>query len=85
MVFRNQAALDVESLKLYAEQVGLDTEVFGTCLDSGAKTQLVLDDVEDGLSFGVSGTPTFFINGQMMVGAQPFSSFQTLIDDALDN
>ncbi len=84
MVFQNQAALDVENLKLYAEQVGLDTVAFGTCLDSGAKTQLVLDDVQDALSYGVSGTPTFFINGQMMVGAQPFSSFQTLIDDALE-
>ena len=84
-VFQNQAALDVVSLKLYAEQVGLEAEVFSSCLESGDKTQLVLDDVQDGLSYGVSGTPTFFINGQMMVGAQPFSSFQTLIDDALDN
>lgn len=84
MLFQNQAALDVESLKLYAEEVGLDPQAFGACLDTGATTQLVLDDVQAGISYGVNGTPTFFINSRMMVGAQPFSSFQTLIDDALD-
>ena len=83
MLFQNQEALDVESLKLYAAEVGLNTEAFNTCLDSGDKTQLVLDDIQDGLSYGVSGTPTFFINGQILVGAWPFDRFQTLIDAAL--
>lgn len=82
-LFQSQGALDVQSLKSYAEDLGLDTEIFNTCLDSGAKTQLVLDDIQNGLTYGVSGTPAFFINGQILVGAWPFDRFQTLIDAAL--
>ena len=84
LLFQNQAALDVESLKLYAEQVGLDADEFSACLESGAKADLVLADFEDGVSYGVSGTPAFFINGQILVGAHPFDRFQALIDNALE-
>ena len=82
-LFRNIQALDPDSLKAYASALGLDTEAFDTCLDSGAKAQQVLDDIRDGQSYGVSGTPSFFINGQRLVGARPFASFKTLIDAAL--
>ena len=82
-LFQNQDALDVESLKRYAGDIGLNIDVFSACLDSGATAQRVLDDVQDGLSYGVNATPYFFINGQVLVGAQPFNSFQTLIDAAL--
>ena len=82
--FQNQAALDVVSLKSYAKRLGLEAESFNTCLDSGAKADLVLADFEDGVSYGVTGTPAFFINGQILVGAYPFDQFQTLIDDALE-
>ena len=83
VLFQNQQALDAQSLKIHAEDVGLDTDVFTNCLDSGAKAQLVLDNLQDGENYGVSGTPTFFINGQRLIGARSFSSFQTLIDAAL--
>ena len=82
-LFRNQQALDTDSLKGYASALGLDTETFETCLDSDAKAQQVLEDFRDGQSYGVSATPTFFINGRRLVGARAISSFQTLIDEAL--
>ena len=84
LLFQNQRGLDLESLKLYADNIGLDADVFSTCLDSDAKAQLVLDDVQTGQSYGVRATPTFFINGRILVGALPFSSFQTLIDAELN-
>ena len=84
VLFQNQRGLDSKSLKIHAEDVGLDTDVFGNCLDSGAKAQLVLDNLQDGEGYGVSATPTFFINGQRLIGARPFSSFQVLIDAALN-
>ena len=74
---------NTDSLKDYARQLGLDTETFETCLDSDAKAQQVLEDFRDGQGYGVSATPTFFINGRRLVGARPLSSFQTLIDEAL--
>ncbi len=82
-LFENQNALDTESLKKYAQQIGLDTNKFNTCLDSGAMTQEISNDLADGTSYGVQGTPMFFINGQELSGAQPFESFKQIIDAEL--
>lgn len=83
LLFQNSQALGTDRLKGYAREIGMDSEAFDMCLDSGAKTERVLQDFRDGRSYSVTGTPTFFINGQALVGAQPFSSFQTVIDAAL--
>ena len=83
LVFANQGAIDVDSLKGYADQLGLDTATFNDCLDEGKQTAEVEKDSEDAQASGVSGTPAFFINGQLVSGAQPFSVFQQIIDAAL--
>jgi protein-disulfide isomerase len=83
LLWANQQALDVASLKAYAAQLGLDTATFGDCLDSGKNAQEVQKDYSEGVSYGVPGTPTFFINDLELLGAQPFSSFQTIIDGLL--
>jgi protein-disulfide isomerase len=76
LLFANQSAIDVASLKSYAAQLGLDTATFNQCLDGGAKTAEVQKDQQDGTSYGVQGTPTFFINGRMVSGAIPFTDYQ---------
>ena len=83
ILFENQDALDVETLKMYAVSLGLDTDKFNTCLDSGAMEEEVKADMADGQKYGVSGTPAFFINGKMISGAQPFEAFKKEIDAAL--
>ena len=83
LVFDNQDSLDTISLKKYAADLALDTSEFELCLDSDVKSEVVLQDRLDGREYGVTGTPTFFINGVIMVGAQPLSRFKTLIDAAL--
>lgn len=65
-------------------KLGLDASAFQTCLDSGKYVQAVEDDIALGKSVGISGTPSFFINGQMLVGAQPFTAFQSIIDKELE-
>jgi protein-disulfide isomerase len=67
----------------YAEELGLDRARFRECLDSGRYKEEVQQDFKDGASYGVGGTPTFFINGRKLVGAQPFSAFQQVIEDEL--
>jgi len=67
----------------YAQKLGLDLEEFNSCLDSGQYTQAVKDDMALGQAVGVQGTPTFFINGNRLVGAQPFSAFKAIIDAEL--
>lgn len=83
LLFQNQQALDVDSLKGYAQQLGLETGAFNECLDSGRYTSEVQNDLAQGQGYGVTGTPTFFINGRMLVGAKPFSDFQAMIAEEL--
>jgi protein-disulfide isomerase len=83
LLFANQEALTVDDLKRYAEQVGADTGEFNDCLDSGKNQREVLQDLQDGQSAGVSGTPGFLVNGVLVSGAQPFEAFQQVIDQLL--
>ena len=85
ILFENQDALTIDDLKQYASDLNLDTEQFNECLDSGKYEEEVKSDMEDGSSYGVSGTPAFFINGQLLSGAQPFSAFQSVIEQELEN
>ncbi len=83
LLFEQGVQGGVASFKQYAQQIGLDTAKFGQCLDSGAMASEVRKDFADGSAAGVSGTPAFFINGQLVSGAQPFQVFQQVIEGAL--
>ncbi len=83
MIYENQISLSVSSLKTWAKELGLDTSEFNDCLDSGKYTDEVKEDFKEGQAAGVSGTPAFFINGRSLVGAQPFSAFQQIIEEEL--
>jgi protein-disulfide isomerase len=63
VLFKNQSALDVASLKKYATDLGLDRAKFDTALDSGQYAAEVNSDTTDGEAYGVDGTPAIFING----------------------
>jgi protein-disulfide isomerase len=77
------AASSVESLKQVAVDLGLDTAAFAACLDGDSYAQRVQDEAAEARNLGVSGTPTFLVNGTMIVGAQPFEAFQSAIESAL--
>jgi protein-disulfide isomerase len=85
MLFDNQQALDISSLMLYAKELKLNENTFNDCLNTGKMTSRVQKDLNDGLDYGVSGTPSFFINGIELVGAQPYSVFKQVIDNELNN
>ncbi len=78
-----QGGLTVPQLKAHAAALGLDQAEFDSCLDSGEKASVVADDMAEAQSRGASGTPSFWINGELVVGAQPFQVFQQKIDAAL--
>src|SRR5450631_56171 len=82
-LFANQQALDRPSLEKYAQELGLDMAKFKAALDSGKFKDKVDAEDKEGAAFGVTGTPTFFINGTRLVGAQPFESFKAAIDKEL--
>jgi len=64
VLFTNQKALEVEKLKEYATQVGLDRKKFDAALDSGRFSEKVKRDLADGEKIGVDSTPSVFINGR---------------------
>lgn len=82
-LFQHQEALDEDSLRKYAMELKLNTEQFNDCLANGEKKSIIDQHLAEGIKQNVSGTPTFFINGKMLVGAQSYSVFKEMIDEIL--
>lgn len=82
-LFKNGVSGGIAGFKQYAKEIGFDSSKFDNCLDSGKMASEVQKDFNDGQSYGVQGTPAFFINGKLVSGAQPFSNFQQVIDGEL--
>ncbi len=76
-------AIDPAVYETYATQLGLDAAAFKACVDSGKYAAQVQADVDAGIAAGVSGTPSFIVNGQLLVGAQPYAVFKQVIDAEL--
>lgn len=77
-------SLNKELLKTLASDLGLDQQIFDQCLDAHKYIEQVQKDYEDGTTYGVSGTPTFFINNRMITGAQSLEIFEKIIEDELN-
>ncbi len=82
-LFKNQQSLGSDLYTELAEELGLDVNEFKSCMESGKHKEEVQSDMSYGSQVGVSGTPTFFINGIKLVGAQPFQAFQQIIEAEL--
>ena len=84
LLFNMQFGLGDEAYQSYAQNLGLDLGSFNTCLDSDRYDRAVLADtgILTNINAPVS-TPTFFINGQYLAGAQPFEVFAQLIEEEL--
>lgn len=74
-----------ENLKLFAVDIGLDSDAFEECIDSGKYAGTVQGESNAARQIGVQSTPTFLINGQALIGAQPFEVFQQVIEEQLTN
>ncbi len=83
LMFAAQRELGVDQLKAKASQLGLDTESFNQCLDSGEYADEVQADMAEGTAAGVSGTPAMFVNGIPISGAVPYEQVSAVIDDEL--
>ena len=79
-----QSANPNEVFMGYAEEIGLEMEPFRRCVQNRETLQEISGDFQDGVDGGVRGTPAFFIGGEMLSGAQPFSVFQQRIEALLN-
>jgi protein-disulfide isomerase len=83
LLFEKSPRQAPDELKQYAKDLKLDADAFGQCLDSGKHQAEINRDMNEGAQLGITGTPTFFINGRQLVGAQPATTFQRIIDSEL--
>lgn len=82
-LFADQSKLDMAGLKATAKRLGLNTKEFDACLASKKYDADIRHDMAEGTSLGVTGTPTFFINGRELEGAQPLQNFERVINEEL--
>jgi protein-disulfide isomerase len=82
-IFAAPKDLSPETYLRYATEIGLDIEKYKSDLSSSSVRKVVDDDLAMARKLGVSGTPSFFINGRFLSGAQPYGSFARVIDDEL--
>jgi protein-disulfide isomerase len=81
-LFSNET-LDEATYIKYAADLGLNVDTFTACLSSGSHDAAIKADMDFSLNLGVQSTPTFFVNGLAVVGAQPLANFQQIIDKEL--
>ena len=76
-------ALGSEVYTQYAQELGLDTTAFEACMTDHTYQEAIQKDSDFALDLGIRSTPTFFVNGLAIVGAQPLDVFQQVIDKEL--
>lgn len=79
----NVGAFSRDNLKRFATDLGLDAEQFNQCLDSGKYQDKVLQETTEGQRLGVLGTPTLFVNGQLIRDGSNYQALQAAIEAAL--
>jgi protein-disulfide isomerase len=86
-LFKHQQDLNEDNLHEkvtgFAKDAGLDEEKFAECIDSEKALARIERDIDEAAAIGANSTPTFFINGRRLEGAQPLDSFKAVIDAEL--
>ena len=82
-IFASPKDLSPETYLRYAREIGLDIDKYNSDLSSSSVRKTVDADLAMARKLGVSGTPSFFVNGRFLSGAQPYASFARLIDEEL--
>ena len=82
-LFSGQYTLGRAAYEQYATDLGLDSAAFTACLDDHTYLTEVKANASYAASLGLTGTPSFFINGRELIGALPIDQFKTIIDEEL--
>ncbi|MBC8099429.1 MAG: thioredoxin domain-containing protein [Armatimonadetes bacterium] len=84
ILFANPEARTPEAYVGFATELSLDTTAFSVCMADKTMSDEVMLDLLDGQALGIRGTPAFYVNGRYISGAQPFATFQAVIDSELN-
>lgn len=76
--------IEVDALKEHARVLKLDGDRFDTCLDSGAQAAAVKKDLDEAKSLGLTGTPSFFVNGHFFSGVVDYAALKDIVNQQLN-
>lgn len=82
-LYKNNQALDVESLKKYAKDLGMDAAAFDECLTKEKYKAEIENDLKEGAAAGINSTPTLIINGKLLAGGRQADAIKAMIDKEL--
>lgn len=82
-IFSSTDVASLENLQAMASGIGLDRDRFDRCLADDEVIAAIQADIADGRTYGIEGTPTYFINGRMIEGVLSVAQWQELIDAAI--
>jgi protein-disulfide isomerase len=82
-MFADQAKLDKDNLLASAKKIGIKEADFKSCLEATKHKAVIDADMAEGQKLGIKSTPTFFVNGKLISGAQPIEVFSEVIDEEL--
>lgn len=82
-LFSNQYGFSKDAFLSYARDLNLDMEAFTDCIENGTYQEEIAADYDAAAALGINSTPTFFINGLAVIGAQPYEVFAQIIDSEL--
>ena len=82
-LFGAKYGLGTQAYTQYATDLGLDVSAFNTCVAERRYQSEVDNDASVGMNLGLTGTPSFFVNGLKVIGAQPYEVFKQIIDKEL--
>jgi len=83
IVYDNQETLSEENLETWAEDLELDMEEWRECQENLEFQEEMIQSTQEAQGFGITGTPGFIVNDETISGAQPFTAFQTVIEENL--
>lgn len=84
-LFADQTKLNKEDLANTAKKIGANERKLAKCLEEGSYMSMIDRDIQQGKDLGVKSTPTFFVNGKLLQGAQPFEAFKEIIEEELES
>jgi protein-disulfide isomerase len=82
-LFENQTALGTAPYERFAQEIGLDVPRFKRAYETAKYRARVEEDQKQAVALGIGGTPTMVVNGERVVGAQPYESLKTILDRKL--
>lgn len=84
IVYDNQKSWTKDDFKEYAKKAGADVRKFEECFDAKKFAPQIEASMQEGQKLGVNTTPSFFVNSQLVKGAQPISEFKEIIDESVN-